>query len=191
MNLTTSTTTANTINSLPTKNRVDPQTRHRQFSSSTTASSSSVAPRPQEEEEDHVESPQDFKQQRPSIPVQSSAAVTYVPPQKQHQRVWMPNSSVEPLYWNDDIVSRSSIDDDNDLYLYGQSDNGLTLPGGGSRHDNSNSNSNNNSYNQQRRQTKHSQLESLLERIERQEVDGGRMRARQYGVLHEDPTVYV
>lgn len=30
-------------------------------------------------------------------------------------------------------------------------------------------------------------LESLLERIERQELDGGRMRAKQYGVLHEDP----
>ena len=30
-------------------------------------------------------------------------------------------------------------------------------------------------------------LESLLERIESQELEGGRMRAKQYGVLHEDP----
>lgn len=32
-------------------------------------------------------------------------------------------------------------------------------------------------------------LAELLERIERQELDGGRMRSKQYGVLHEDPTV--
>ena len=137
----------------------------------------------EEEEErrqdDDVAPSQDSKQQRPRSPVQSSAAVAYVPPQKRHQRVWMPNSSVEPLYWNDDIVSRSSIDDDNnDLYMYGQMDNsGPSLPSGGSRH-------HNNNIHQHRHQTKHSQLETLLERIERQEVDGGRMRAKQYGVLH-------
>jgi len=32
-------------------------------------------------------------------------------------------------------------------------------------------------------------LVSLLDRIEKQELDGGRMRARQNGVLHEDPAV--
>jgi 8-oxo-dGTP pyrophosphatase MutT (NUDIX family) len=30
---------------------------------------------------------------------------------------------------------------------------------------------------------------SLLERIEKQELDGGRMQTKQYGVLHEDPVV--
>jgi 8-oxo-dGTP pyrophosphatase MutT (NUDIX family) len=30
-------------------------------------------------------------------------------------------------------------------------------------------------------------LANLLERIEKQELEGGRMRAKQYGVLHEDP----
>ena len=32
-------------------------------------------------------------------------------------------------------------------------------------------------------------LISLLDRIEKQELDGGRMRAKQHGVLHEDPAV--
>ncbi len=32
-------------------------------------------------------------------------------------------------------------------------------------------------------------LAQLLERIERQELEGGRMRSKQYGVLHEDPAV--
>ena len=34
-----------------------------------------------------------------------------------------------------------------------------------------------------------SHLSSLLDRIEKQELEGGRMRAKQYGVLHEDPAV--
>lgn len=32
-------------------------------------------------------------------------------------------------------------------------------------------------------------LDSLLDRIEKQELAGGRMRGKQYGVLHEDPAV--
>jgi 8-oxo-dGTP pyrophosphatase MutT (NUDIX family) len=32
-------------------------------------------------------------------------------------------------------------------------------------------------------------IDSLLERIEKQELDGGRMQTKQYGVLHEDPVV--
>ena len=32
-------------------------------------------------------------------------------------------------------------------------------------------------------------IASLLERIEKQELDGGRMQTKQYGVLHEDPVV--
>mmetsp|Transcript_11345 Transcript_11345/g.27009 ORF Transcript_11345/g.27009 Transcript_11345/m.27009 type:complete len:530 (-) Transcript_11345:1083-2672(-) len=204
-NITDSTTAATTIKSTTTRNREDLRPRHRPFFSSSTVSFAAESPPPtsplsasassvvnidrlsdKEEENSQIDddaSSQDSEQQRPTSPVQSSAAVTTVPPQKQHQRVWMPNSSVEPLYWNDDIVSRSSIDDDDDLHLYGgQKDSGPSLPSGGSRH-------HNNSNHQQRRQTKHSQLETLLERIERQEVDGGRMRAKQYGVLHEDPTV--
>jgi 8-oxo-dGTP pyrophosphatase MutT (NUDIX family) len=79
-----------------------------------------------------------------STPESQSAAVRKVDPKHEHQRIWMPNSLEEPLFWSEDVVS-------------------------GSQH----------SY-------PHN-LSSLLERIEKQEIEGGRMRAKQYGVLHEDP----
>lgn len=64
---------------------------------------------------------------------------------KKHQRVWFPNSAIEPHYWKDDVVEGT--------------------------HNNP------------------QQLVSLFDRIEKQEVEGGRMRSKQCGVLHEDPSV--
>lgn len=75
-----------------------------------------------------------------------SAAVPEVPCDKTHQRIWLPHSAVEPLYWSDAVREERSKP---------------------SRHN----------------------LMSLLDRIEEQEFEGGRMRDRQYGVLHEDPAV--
>ncbi|KAG7366887.1 NUDIX family hydrolase [Nitzschia inconspicua] len=64
---------------------------------------------------------------------------------KTHQRVWFPNSAIEPHYWKEDVIQCS--------------------------HKNPHI------------------LVSLLDRIEKQEVEGGRMRSKQCGVLHEDPSV--
>lgn len=75
----------------------------------------------------------------------STAAVPTVERDKIHQRVWFPDSAIEPLYWKEDVVEGS--------------------------HKNPHL------------------LVSLLERIEKQEVEGGRMRSKQCGVLHEDPSV--
>jgi hypothetical protein len=85
-----------------------------------------------------------------------SAAVLQVPSEKSHQRMWLPHSAVEPLYWSDAV--RDS-------------------PNQMSSSTNTTGNKQNSTFN------------SLLEKIEEQEFDGGRMRDRQYGVLHEDPTV--
>lgn len=87
-----------------------------------------------------------------NTPVQSSAAVAHIEESKGHQRIWLPNSAVEPLYWKDDVVSSAMKN--------------ANLPPG----------------------PKGNNLASLLDRIERQELEAGRMRAKQYGVLHEDPT---
>lgn len=75
----------------------------------------------------------------------NSAAVTEVEPEQEHQRLWLPNSLEEPLFWSEDVVQGSESN-----------------PG---------------------------DLASLLSRIESQELEGGRMRAKQHGVLHEDPAV--
>jgi hypothetical protein len=110
--------------------------------------------------------------------------VTSVPKSKQHQRIWMPNSSLEPLYWNDDVVSRNSLQQpsDCDAYYYRQeSPNEAAASSASSSSSSLPANI----------MSRHPNLATLLDRIERQEVDGGRMRARQFGVLHEDPTVYV
>jgi NUDIX domain len=64
---------------------------------------------------------------------------------KRHQRVWFPNSAIEPHYWKEDVVQGT--------------------------HKNPHV------------------LVSLFDRIEKQEVEGGRMRSKQCGVLHEDPSV--
>jgi hypothetical protein len=88
-----------------------------------------------------------------------SAAVQAVTPDKEHQRIWLPHSAVEPLYWSDGVGT-------------GLSSSSPLRP--------NNHNNNNNPPND---------LEALLERIERQEFEGGRMRDSQYGVLHEDPAV--
>lgn len=102
---------------------------------------------------------------RPLPEAQPSAAVHAVTPAKAHQRIWLPHpSGTGPLYWSDGVVTRSLKASDDD-------ENG----GGGPPRD----------------------LPSLLDEII---VDGGgrgpeaadgggRMRAKQYGVLHEDPAV--
>lgn len=74
-----------------------------------------------------------------------SAAVPTIEENKTHQRVWFPNSAIEPLYWEEDVIEGSH-------------------------------------------QNPHD-LVSLFDRIEKQEVDGARMRSKQTGVLHEDPAV--
>lgn len=75
----------------------------------------------------------------------TSAAVSQVEPDRAHQRIWLPHSLEEPLFWSEDVVHGAESNP----------------------HD----------------------LAKLLERIETQEVGGGRMRSKQYGVLHEDPAV--
>jgi 8-oxo-dGTP pyrophosphatase MutT (NUDIX family) len=74
-----------------------------------------------------------------------TAAVDKVDPKHEHQRMWLPNSLEEPLFWSEDVVKGA----------------------------------NSNPHN----------LVNLLDRIEKQELEGGRMRSKQYGVLHEDPVV--
>jgi hypothetical protein len=78
-------------------------------------------------------------------PSTRSAAVSQVDVDQEHQRIWLPNSLEEPLFWTEDVVHGAESNP----------------------HD----------------------LAKLLERIEAQEVNGGRMRSKQYGVLHEDPAV--
>jgi len=75
----------------------------------------------------------------------NSAAVLEVKANQEHQRIWVPHSLEEPLYWSDDVTHGRQSDP----------------------HD----------------------LARLLERIERQELEGGRMRSKQSGVLNEDPAV--
>lgn len=77
------------------------------------------------------------------LPKQNSAAVHHADIETQHQRVWLPSSADEPLFWNEDVVKRNTENPQN--------------------------------------------LSRLLERIEKQELEGGRYRMKQYGVLHEDP----
>lgn len=72
-----------------------------------------------------------------------SAVVPAVDEKDRHQRVWLPNSAQEPLFWSEDVVKNNERNPHN--------------------------------------------LAMLLERIERQELEGGRFRLRQFGVLHEDP----
>eukprot|EP00980_Cylindrotheca_fusiformis_P024454 scaffold11926_cov126-Cylindrotheca_fusiformis.AAC.7 len=72
-----------------------------------------------------------------------SAVVHEVDKDSEHQRVWLPNSSDEPLFWNEDVVRGNLKSPHN--------------------------------------------LARLLDRIETQEIEGGRYRMKQYGVLHEDP----
>lgn len=80
------------------------------------------------------------------VPIsRNSAAVSQVDEDQAHQRIWIPHSLEEPLFWSDDVVHGSQSDP----------------------HD----------------------LAQLLERIEKQELGGGRMKSKQYGVLHEDPAV--
>lgn len=74
-----------------------------------------------------------------------TAAVGKVDPKHEHQRIWLPNSMEEPLFWSEDVVTGAHSNPHN--------------------------------------------LVSLLDRIEKQELEGGRMRAKQSGVLHEDPVV--
>ena len=81
---------------------------------------------------------------RPALAV-NSAAVYHVEEDREHQRIWMPHSLEEPLFWSDDVVNGTQSDP----------------------HD----------------------LAKLLERIEKQEQEGGRMKSKQSGVLHEDPAV--
>ena len=76
-------------------------------------------------------------------PKKNSAVVHEVSEQDQHQRIWLPNSMNEPLYWSEDVVKGNEENPNN--------------------------------------------LAMLLGRIERQELQGGRFRLRQFGVLHEDP----
>ncbi|CAJ1953725.1 unnamed protein product [Cylindrotheca closterium] len=77
------------------------------------------------------------------VPRENSAAVHHTDEESQHQRVWLPSSADEPLFWNEDVVKRNTQDPHN--------------------------------------------LSRLLDRIEKQELEGGRYRMKQYGVLHEDP----
>jgi len=74
-----------------------------------------------------------------------SAVVGKVDTQLEHQRIWLPNSTTEPLYWSEDVVGGSNSSFHN--------------------------------------------IDNLLDRIEKQELQGGRMRSKQYGVLHEDPVI--
>ena len=76
-------------------------------------------------------------------PKENSAVVHHTDEGRQHQRVWLPNSADEPLFWNEDVVKRNTQNPHN--------------------------------------------LSRLLDRIEKQELEGGRYRVKQYGVLHEDP----
>jgi hypothetical protein len=80
---------------------------------------------------------------RSSSPGLNSAVVDQVDEASRHQRVWLPSSADEPLFWNEDVMT-------------------LNLK---------------NPHN----------LEPLLDRIETQELEGGRYRMKQHGVLHEDP----
>lgn len=75
----------------------------------------------------------------------NSAAVSQVHPEQEHQRLWLPHSLEEPLFWSEDVVQGSESN-----------------PG---------------------------DLANILESIEKQELEGGRMKTKQYGVLHEDPAV--
>ena len=77
------------------------------------------------------------------VPKENSAAVHHTDEESQHQRIWLPSSADEPLFWNEDVVKRNTQDPHN--------------------------------------------LSRLLDRIEKQELEGGRYRMKQYGVLHEDP----
>ena len=122
----------------PTKDR-------RNFSSSSTSIPSSE----DEEQQENVDSGytseleptvENFKER-----LIHSAAVEYVDAESEHQRVWLPNSLQEPLFWNDDVVHGNESNPHN--------------------------------------------LAQLLDRIEKQEIEGGRMRSKQYGVLHEDPAI--
>lgn len=74
-----------------------------------------------------------------------SAAVRHVEPDQEHQRIWLPHSLEEPLFWSEDVVHGVESNPHN--------------------------------------------LAALLERIEKQESGRGRVRSKQYGVLHEDPAV--
>lgn len=77
------------------------------------------------------------------VPKENSAVVNHADKESQHQRVWLPHSADEPLFWNEDVVNRNTQNPHN--------------------------------------------LSRLLDRIEKQELEGGRYRMKQYGVLHEDP----
>ena len=77
------------------------------------------------------------------VPTENSAVVHHADDSKQHQRIWLPSSAEEPLFWNEDVVKRNTQNPHN--------------------------------------------LSQLLDRIEKQELEGGRYRMKQYGVLHEDP----
>lgn len=84
--------------------------------------------------------PSEAKSGSPGV---NSAVVGQVDKESRHQRVWLPNSADEPLFWNEDVVSGNQQNPHN--------------------------------------------LARLLDRIETQELEGGRYRMKQYGVLHEDP----
>jgi hypothetical protein len=73
----------------------------------------------------------------------NSAVVDQVDEASRHQRVWLPSSADEPLFWNEDVKTLNQKNPHN--------------------------------------------LERLLDRIETQELEGGRYRMKQHGVLHEDP----
>jgi 8-oxo-dGTP pyrophosphatase MutT (NUDIX family) len=76
----------------------------------------------------------------------STSAVREASDENKHRRIWLSDSSTDPLYWSDDVAHSSE--------------------GGEPK-----------------------ELASLLDRIEKQELEGGRMRTSQLGVVHEDPGV--